>query len=365
MPWDLLGRIPITGTIPALDDQPVDVIFHCTPEQEGWILTGTLRINHNDPCDDSIDIPVELICGEPTDPDIEVVPPALSSIQLQGEQVVQTLNVNNLGTAALDWTIIEHNPVLALAPTAPSTPQVSRPVELKLEAAGGASVETNPPVVDAPVTLILDDGSRDNDIGLGGTIEMLWVNRFTPAAGDFPFNLNQIQIYFSTVGLVNVGDDIVLLVYENTSGNADPAVGSNLLAAIPTTVQALDTWNVYDLATPVVLNGPGDVLIGAIGMETPGTSYWPASMDQTATQARSWAGWWNTSPPPTPPVLPPDNWTLIDAYFPGNWMVRGYGETIGDEPPPECEPVDIPWAYAQPDQRHHARPRHLPGRRDL
>ncbi len=345
LPW--VWETPITGTIPPLDVQPVDITFECTPEQEGLILTGTLRINHNDPCAEPIDIPIELICGQPTDPDIEVVPPALSTIQLPDEQIVQTLNINNLGTMPLDWNIVEHNPAQALAPTAPNAPQTSRPVELKLEAAGGASVETNPPVVDAPVTLILDDGSRDNDIGLGGTIEMLWVNRFTPAAGEFPFTLNQIQIYFSTLGLVNVGDDIVLLVYENTSGNADPAVGSNLLAAIPTTVQALDTWNVYDLATPIALNGPGDVLIGAIGMETPGTSYWPASMDQTATQARSWAGWWNTSPPPTPPVLPPPNWTLIDAYFPGNWMVRGYGET-SDIVPPECEPVDIPWATVDP-----------------
>jgi len=320
------------------------VVFHCTPDQQGLILTGELRVKHNDPCEGDIVIPIELICGQPTAPDIEVVPPALSTVQLPDQQIVQTLNINNLGSLDLDWNIIEHNPVQALAPT---TPQASRPVELKLEAAGGGSVETNPPVVNAPVSLILDDGSRENDIGLGGTIEMLWVNRFTPAAGEFPFSLNQIQVYFSTLGLVNVGDDIVLIVYENTTGNTDPAVGSNFLGAFPTTVQALDTWNVYNLPTPIAFAGPGDVIIGVIGMETPGTSYWPASMDQTTTQQRSWAGWWNASPPPTPPILPPPNWTLIDAYFPGNWMVRGYGDT-GVIVPPECEPVDIPWAYVSP-----------------
>ncbi len=274
--------------------------------------------------------------------DIVVTPSSLAAALCPDATETMTVTICNEGDAALVWELVEAEPVSKLngstaTPAAASKPQ---PVELKLEAAGGASVETNPPVVDAPVTLILDDGSRDNDIGLGGTIEMLWVNRFTPAAGEFPFTLNQIQIYFSSVGLVNVGDDIVLLVYENTSGNADPAVGSNLLAAIPTAVQALDTWNVYDLATPIALNGPGDVLIGAIGMETPGTSYWPASMDQTTTQARSWAGWWNASPPPTPPLLPPENWTLIDAYFPGNWMVRGYGDTA-----PE---YDIPWLSEDP-----------------
>ena len=31
-------------------------------------------------------------------------------------------------------------------------------------------------------------------------------------------------------------------------------------------------------------------------------------------------------------MLPPDaSWVLIDDYFPGNWMVRGYGETAGED----------------------------------
>jgi hypothetical protein len=188
---------------------------------------------------------------------------------------------------------------------------------------------------------VLDDGSRENDIGIGGTWEFIWVNRFTPSPADFPFNLTQVQVYFSSVGMVHVGDQMVLAVYENTSGNYDPAVGSNFLASFPVTVQAVDAWNVYNLPVPVALNGPGDVAIGVIAMTVPGTSYWPASIDQTATQQRSWAGWWNTSPPPDPPLLPPDaSWILIDDYFPGNWMVRGYGETGGVP--------DIPWLSENP-----------------
>ena len=94
----------------------------------------------------------------------------------------------------------------------------------------------------------------------------------------------------------------------------------------PTTIKALNTWNIYDLPAPVELNGPGDVIIGVIALEVPGSSYWPAAIDQTASQTRSWAGWWKSSPPPDVPTLPPDDdWTLIDAYFPGNWMVRGFG----------------------------------------
>ncbi|HBE73240.1 MAG TPA: hypothetical protein DDW31_03990, partial [candidate division Zixibacteria bacterium] len=180
----------------------------------------------------------------------------------------------------------------------------------------------------APVSLVLDDGSRDNDIGIGGTAEFIWVNRFTPAGGEFPFRLQQVQLYFSALGNVAIGHGIQIVVYENTTGNNDPAVGSNLLYQYNTTVQAVDAWNVYDLPDEVLLNGPGDVVIGVIGLHVPGTSYWPASIDQTATQQRSWAGWWTTVNHPEPPTLPPDDsWILIDAYFPGNWMIRGYGET--------------------------------------
>ncbi len=186
--------------------------------------------------------------------------------------------------------------------------------------------------LNADVELILDDGLVDNNIGIGGTLEFLWVNRFTPAADAFPFNLEQVQVYFDSTGLGLVGDDIIIVVYENVTGNADPAVGSNWLYSFPTTIQALNAWNIYDLPVPVELNGPGDVIVGVIGLEVPGTSYWPAAIDQTATQARSWAGWWLASPPPAVPTLPPDDtWTLIDAFFPGNWMVRGFGSSAAGD----------------------------------
>ena len=157
------------------------------------------------------------------------------------------------------------------------------------------------------------------------------MNRFTPTADQFPFSLNQIQVGFSSLTGVQVGDQIELVVYENTSGNTDPAVGSNLLATFPATVQALDAWNVYDLSTPVSFAGPGDVLIGVIALELPGTPYFPADIDTTVSQQRSWLGWWSVSPPPTPPTLPSDDtWMLIDGFLPGNWLIRGYGDTVSE-----------------------------------
>ena len=99
------------------------------------------------------------------------------------------------------------------------------------------------------------------------------------------------------------------------------------------TIQNVDgtTWDNYTLGTPLLLGGPGDVLIGAINRwvnscVTP--SQWPANIDQTASQGRSWIGWWNADPP-VPPALPPDNtFGLIDSFgYPGNWMIRASGTT--------------------------------------
>ncbi|HPX66020.1 MAG TPA: hypothetical protein PLW45_05415, partial [Anaerolineaceae bacterium] len=70
---------------------------------------------------------------------------------------------------------------------------------------------------------------------------------------------------------------------------------------------------------------------------------WPASIDTDASKGRSWIGWWVDVNMPDPPILPPDeSWSLIDLYFPGNWMVRGFGVTGGGAP------GDIPWLVEDP-----------------
>jgi len=242
--------------------------------------------------------------------DIDVSPLALANTQAPDTTAQLALAIGNTGEGDLAWTIGEQ----------PGSPE-------------------------AVVSFVLDDGAEENNIGIGGTAQFIFLNRFTPAASFYPIVLNEIQVYFATDGLAQVGDDMLLAIYENTTGNSDPAVGSNLLATLPVTVSALDAWNSFPLAAPVTFNGPGDVLLGVIALEVPGTNYWPAALDQTASQQRSWAGWWNTPTAPTPPTLPPDsNWTLIDAFFPGNWMIRGYGETNA----PCADPADVPWLSVNP-----------------
>ncbi len=176
------------------------------------------------------------------------------------------------------------------------------------------------------VELVLDDGTAEDAIGIGGTAEFIVVNRFTPAEDQFPFMLEQVDISFEASGEVVAGDAFRIVVYQNTTGSADPAPGSELLYQQDAEVGNATGWNSYVLDEPVLLSGPGDVLIGAIFLEVPGTSYFPASIDQNASQERSWAGWWSGAVP-AEPTLPPDTeWLLIDdAGFAGNWMIRGLG----------------------------------------
>jgi hypothetical protein len=205
-----------------------------------------------------------------------------------------------------------------------------------------ASVATNPEAPLAPVSLVLDDGSHEDNLGLvdsgaGVSYQFIWLNRFTPAAGEFPFNLEQIQVLFDGSGGVSVGDDIDLVVYQDSDGN--PANGASLLRVINETVKADDgvTWSVYNLASPVLVSGPGDVLIAVINryvVDGVSPLSYPASIDQSSDQSRSWVGWWDLEPP-NPPILPTDNTlTLISAVATGgNWLIRGYGTTASSSSP--------------------------------
>ncbi len=218
------------------------------------------------------------------------------------------------------------------------------PVNLSLQAVRGPGVSGPPPQTDAAVNLILDDGSAENFIGLNdGTYgyQYLWLNRFTPDPAELPFQLETISVLFGNTG-VPLGGAADLVVYEDTNGG-DPSDAA-WLATYPVTVQANDgtTWSTYTLATPLTLNGPGDVLIGVINRyEVSGVSPadFPAALDQGVSQVRSWVAAW-AGDPPSPPNLPADSlWGTIDSFgFAGNWLVRGSGETVGQ--PPE-NPVTV------------------------
>lgn len=234
------------------------------------------------------------------------------------------------------------NPDAEIIPTLP--PVEGRGVELKLDRfpvdMTESSIISRPDAPDASVSMVLDDGSWEVGYGVNDdtyAYQFIWLNRFTPSPTEFPFTLNEIRVMFSdNYGNwdVDVGDAIDLVVYEDADG--DPTNGATWLATFNETIQAVDdtTWSVYNLSSPVTLNGPGDVLIGVIDrfVESGVTSKtYVATMDQNTSYDRSWIGWW-TADPPDPPQLPPDEYfELLTGDNGGNWLVRGYGETITQE----------------------------------
>lgn len=182
------------------------------------------------------------------------------------------------------------------------------------------------PYAMADVELILDDGVAEDAIGIGGNSQFIWLNRFTPPEDAFPFVLEEVHVSFEASGQTSVGDQFRIIVYQNKTGSTDPAVGAEFLYSQPVTAENITTWNYYTLDEPVAFDGPGDVLIGMAALKVPGSPYFPASIDQTATKGRSWAGWYTGDVPEVPTLPPDDTWTEIGAAgLPGNWMVRGMG----------------------------------------
>lgn len=190
-----------------------------------------------------------------------------------------------------------------------------------------------PPGIDADVvSLVLDDGSLETGVGIGGG-QWFWLNRFTPDPGAFPFELNSVEVYWWSLYGPVVGALFDIYIYEDTDGDGDPGTGATWLATYHAAVQVLDAFSTYSIP-PVTLNGPGDVLVAVVNRTVGiGSSDFPAAFDQTTTQRRSWAGIYFTDPPDPPPIPADALWGLLDDFgLPGNWMIRAYGESGAIDP---------------------------------
>ena len=192
-------------------------------------------------------------------------------------------------------------------------------------------------------------GGLLNAIGLTNGGQFIWLNRFTPSAGSFPIQLQQVAVMFGypgSTGGVNVGELVDLYFYEDADGN--PANGATFKGSLlGQAVQAVNgtTWSTYNLPSAVTFNGPGDILIAVVN-RTAGVAAgtFPAVIDQTASQGRSWIGLYSGNPA-NPPVLPAPTFGTIDSFgFPGNWLVRGYGQGAA----PCDNPADVPWLTVSP-----------------
>jgi hypothetical protein len=190
-----------------------------------------------------------------------------------------------------------------------------------------------------PTNLSLDDGSRENSIGLNDSISTsypaIWLNRFTLPSGSYPFTLHQISIQFPDLASARIdltGRAIDLLVYLDSDGDNNPA-NATKLAQIHTTVQVANGTSFSNYAVNVTVPGPGDVYIGFSDTYNSGgftPMNYPASLDETQPHARSWvAGMDTISNPDYNNLGNNDILDLIDNFgLPGNWIIRASGTSV-------------------------------------
>jgi hypothetical protein len=221
------------------------------------------------------------------------------------------------------------------------------PQEILLGYDSSLSLPASTQATGDPYSLIMDDGYYDDRMCSDVQVQGITWNQFTPASGDFPFVLNQVSMVVGNN--YAVGDPIQILIYKDIDGG-DTSSGVTLLTAQNVTVQVVSapsssnpvTWNVFNLTTPVQLDGPGSVLVGAVIRTikyVSGSYVCPAFIDTTTWSSKSYVGGYvsGTTPinPPDPPTMPPDDVSLTEyGSFHGNLMIRakGYKGTLNRLP---------------------------------
>ncbi|PDV97216.1 hypothetical protein A9Q02_04735 [Candidatus Chloroploca asiatica] len=284
-------------------------------------------------------------------PGITVTPGLLAATQPVDAITTHVLTIGNEGGADLNWSIDEAPQSNVLLELSEDTVRERRAPSLhpKLVSAATLQGEASPTVssvmlpANAPgqVNLVLDDGTAENAVGHSQGGQFLWLNRFTPVETAYPLTLEQIQVLFRSENGPQIGDAVDLYVYEDADG--DPSNGATHVASLTgQTVQSLDAFSTYPIS--VTLNGPGDVLIGVVNRGSVTAGVFPAALDQTNSQRRSWAGF-DDATPGDPPVLPLDTFDLIDTFgLAGNWMIRAQGTSSN-----AClAPADVPWLSIEP-----------------
>jgi hypothetical protein len=165
-----------------------------------------------------------------------------------------------------------------------------------------------------PVTLILDDGSREDRYGVA--TDFFIFNRFSP--DEFPLEIHEVQVLMPPPQDPDPGDPPITFrpfLWEDEDG--DPLTGATLRWEGPDRVaDPPDVFLTIAVDPPVLFEGPGDILVGiAKTGGSPGELNW-AGTDETSPQGRSW-GCFVTAPPFIP--------CQATAVIPVNWLVRAFG----------------------------------------
>lgn len=185
------------------------------------------------------------------------------------------------------------------------------------------------------VNLVLDDGTVENSVGWTNatmSFPAIWINRSSPPASSFPMNLTQISIKWPDSSAL-VGKTIELLVYSDADADGDPADAVKVAQIGSQTISVANGTTFQNYPVNINITGPGDVYYGFSdtynnGGVSPRT--FPAPLDTTASQGRSWVAAQNdTSNPDYNNLGNNDNLgtigNLSGGAYEGNWVIRATG----------------------------------------
>ena len=162
---------------------------------------------------------------------------------------------------------------------------------------------------------------------------LIWLNRFTPDPADYPITITSISTIFGdNAGWNAPGDHINIYVYtddDDNPANGASAAGAYVGYTMPTPA---NTFTTIALPTPIVVDGPGDVLI-ALTNPAPNIGARPASADTGPYAGRSWVARFNDSG--VAPEL--DQVGLVQSPLgvpglTGNWLIRAEGTNAIGQP---------------------------------
>lgn len=162
---------------------------------------------------------------------------------------------------------------------------------------------------------------------------IVWLNRFTPNPPDYPITITSISTVFGDgAGWNALGDHINVYVYTDADGDpSDGAVpaGAYVGYTMPAPSNAFTT---ITLPTPIVVDGPGDVLI-ALTNPAPNVGSRPASADIGPFAGRSWIASFNDKgvQPNLANLGLVQNPVAIPG-FTGNWLIRASGTNAAGQP---------------------------------
>lgn len=172
--------------------------------------------------------------------------------------------------------------------------------------------------VNAATIYQVDDGVGDESIGVTTPgIAWAWMNNFNAVGGQ-----DQITSVSIAWGQVSDGLAALVKIWSDPNNDGNPA-DRVLLSSLDIVISNANTdvFNLYDIADTLV---SGSFFVG-VEMTSPySDTIYPARIDQTLSQQRSWVGSLDGQ----------IAMNLIDNYgYAGNWMIRANG--AGAAPVPE------------------------------